>query len=67
MSRHLIIVLRQRIGQMAENFVMTFKNLSRQMKREINEDTLKQCRDIEIDYRDIENYRRKKFCCDMLT
>ena len=33
------------------------KTLSRQMKREINEDTLKQCRDIK-------NYRRKKFCHD---
>ena len=32
------------------------------MKREINEDTLKQCRDIEIDCHDIKSCRRKKLC-----
>ena len=49
---------------MTESFVTTFKTLSRQMKREINEDTLKQCRDIEIDCHDIKSCRRKKFYCD---
>ena len=34
------------------------------MKREINEDTLKQCRDIETDCCDIENCKRKKLCHD---
>ena len=41
------------------------------MKREINEDTLNQCRDIKIDCRDIKidcrdinNCKRKKFCHD---
>ena len=47
-----------------KTFVMTFITLSRQMKREINEDTLKQCRNIEIDYHNIENCKRKKFCRD---
>ena len=34
------------------------------MTREINEDTLKQCRDIENDCRNIKNCRRKKLCHD---
>ena len=41
---------------------MTFKTLLRHMKREINEDILKQCSDIKIDCHDIKNCRRKKFC-----
>ena len=44
-----------------KNFVTMFKTVSRQIKREINKDTLKQCRDIETDCHDIENCRRKKF------
>ena len=40
MLQHLITLLRQRIEKMAKkNFVTTFKTLSQQMKREINEDT----------------------------
>ena len=35
------------------------------MKREINEDTLKQCHNIEIDCRDIENCIRNKLCRDI--
>ena len=35
------------------------------MKREINEDTLNQCRAIKIDCRDIKNCRRKKLCHDI--
>ena len=34
------------------------------MKREITEDTLKQCRNIEIDCRDIKSCIRKKLCRD---
>ena len=40
-----------------KKFVTAFKTLSRQMKREINEDTLKQCCNIE-------NCIRKKFYHD---
>ena len=45
-----------------KNFVTTFRTLLRQMKRKINEDTLKQCHNIKIDCRDINNCRRKKLC-----
>ena len=47
-----------------DNSIATFKTLSRQMKRELDEYTLKQCCDIKIDCRDIQNCRRKKFCHD---
>ena len=40
------------------------KILSRHMKREINEDTLKQCRNIKIDCRDMKDCKRNKFCHD---
>ena len=48
-----------------KNFVMMFKTLSRQMKREINEDTMKQCHDIKVDCRNIKNCRMKKLCHDL--
>ena len=44
-----------------KNFVMKFKIVLGQRKREFNEDTLKQRRDIEINYRDINNCRKKYF------
>ena len=49
---------------MAEKLCHDMESFVATNEEKINEDMLKQCRDIEIECQDITKCRRKKFCCN---